>query len=197
MTDKKFQSRRVDRRSQVFISKKMSYALRHNPAKYGLTLDKYGYVDLHQFLAAMNRIHHFHPRLTEMTIREIMHSAKKQRFTIKNGQICALYGHSIPGIIRHPEKVPPAVLYHGTAHRFLTNIRKKGLLPMGRQYVHLSADQETARQVGQRRDPAPAILVIDAAAAYRDGIKFYHANDQVWLVDQLPAKYLRLSSSLR
>ncbi|WP_295747059.1 RNA 2'-phosphotransferase [uncultured Limosilactobacillus sp.] len=197
MTDHRFQDKRMDKRSQVFISKKMSYALRHNPAKYGLTLDKYGYVDLHQFLAAMNRVHHFHPRLTEMTIREIMHGAKKQRFKIKNGQICALYGHSIPGIIKHPEKVPPAVLYHGTARRFLPSIWQKGLLPMGRQYVHLSADQATARQVGQRRDQKPAILVVDAAAASRDGIKFYYANDQVWLVDQLPAKYLRLLSASR
>lgn len=197
MTNKNFQDKRLDHRSQVFISKKMSYALRHNPTKYGLTLDKYGYVDLPQFLAAMNRVHHFQPRLTEMTIREIMHGAKKQRFKIKNGQICALYGHSIPGIIKHPEKVPPKVLYHGTAHRFLPSIQQKGLLPMGRQYVHLSADRVTAEQVGKRRDPHPAILVVDAAAASQDGIKFYYANDQVWLVDQLPAQYLRFPSVSR
>lgn len=181
---------RLDGRTKVFISKKMSYALRHNPQKYGLTLDEYGYVDLQQFLAAMNRVHHFRPRLTEMTIRKIMHGAKKQRFKIKNGQICALYGHSIPGIIKHPEKVPPKVLYHGTAQRFLPSIEKEGLLPMGRQYVHLSTDVATAEAVGKRRDQHPAILKIDAAAAHKDGIKFYYANDQVWLVDQLAPKYL-------
>lgn len=187
-----FADQRLDHRTQVFISKKMSYCLRHNPGKYGLSLDEYGYVDLQQFLNAMNRVHHFRPKLTEMTVRQIMRGAKKQRFEIKNGRICALYGHSIPGIIKHQEKVPPKVLYHGTAHRFLPSIEKEGLLPMGRQYVHLSADVATAEAVGKRRDPHPAILIIDAAAAHRDGIKFYYANDQVWLVDQLAPKYFHL-----
>ena len=48
---------------------------------------------------------------------------------------------------------------------------------MSRQYVHLSADQETARQVGLRRDSYPAILKVDAAAANADGIHFYIGND--------------------
>ncbi|HIW69989.1 MAG TPA: RNA 2'-phosphotransferase [Candidatus Limosilactobacillus merdipullorum] len=190
MTNNKDDQQRLDGRTKMFINKKMSYALRHNPQKYGLKLDKYGYVDLHQFLDAMNRVHHFRPRLTEMTIREIMHGAKKQRFKIKNGQICALYGHSIPGIIKHPEKVPPKVLSHGTARRFLPSIEKRGLLPMGRQYVHLSADVDTAEAVGKRRDQHPAILKFNAAAAHKDGVKFYYANDQVWLVDQVAPKYL-------
>lgn len=98
-------------RSNTFISKKMSYCLRHNPQKYGLKLDEYGFVDLDKFLLAMNQMHHFKPKLTEMRIREIMHDSKKERFEIKNGKICALYGHSIPGIIKRKEAQPPDVLY--------------------------------------------------------------------------------------
>ncbi|AZN76600.1 hypothetical protein CXB72_05410 [Lactobacillus acidophilus] len=49
---------RPDRRSNVFISKKISYCLRHNPGKYGLKLDEYGFVDLQDFLNAMNKMHH-------------------------------------------------------------------------------------------------------------------------------------------
>ena len=71
-------------RSNTFISKKMSYCLRHNPQKYGLKLDEYGFVDLDKFLLAMNQMHHFKPKLTEMRIREIMHDSKKERFEIKN-----------------------------------------------------------------------------------------------------------------
>ena len=33
-----------------YISKKMSYALRHNPDKYGIKLDEYGYTDLDHFI---------------------------------------------------------------------------------------------------------------------------------------------------
>ena len=182
----------LSHRQQVFISKKMSYALRHNPGKYGLKLDAEGYTDLGHFIWAMNHVHHFNPPLTEERIREIMHDAMKKRFAIKNGMIAALYGHSIKQVIHHPEAVPPAVLYHGTAHRFLKSIEREGLLPMERQYVHLSADPATAESVGRRRDNHPAILKIDAKRAHDDGIKFYDANDKVWLVNTMPAKYFQL-----
>ena len=58
----------------------MSHCLRHNPGKYGLKLDEYGFVDLQDFLDAMNRMHHFQPKLTEMKIREIMHNSDKERY---------------------------------------------------------------------------------------------------------------------
>jgi putative RNA 2'-phosphotransferase len=181
-----------EERADRFISKKMSYCLRHNPAKYGLKLDQYGFVDLHEFLVAMNHMHHFQPRLTEMRIRELMGRSDKQRFEIKNGKICALYGHSLPGIIKHQPASPPAVLYHGTAHRFLPSIMEKGLLPMGRQYVHLSTDIAMAVSVGKRRDQRPAILKVAAKEAAAAGIQFYRGNQEVWLCDHLPAKYLSL-----
>lgn len=177
-------------RSNVFISKKMSYCLRHNPGKYGLKLDEYGFVDLQEFLNAMNHMHHFQPKLTEMKIREIMHHSDKERFEIKNGRICALYGHSIPGIIKRKQAIPPDILYHGTAHRFLPSIMKEGLLPMGRQYVHLSTDVAMAESVGKRRDHHPVILKINAKQAAKDGLKFYVGNDEVWLCDHVPVKYL-------
>ncbi len=181
---------RSDHRNNVFISKKMSYCLRHNPAKYGLKLDEYGFVDLQDFLNAMNSMHHFSPKLTEMKIREIMHDSDKERFEIKKGTICALYGHSVSGIIKRKKAVPPKVLYHGTAHRFLKSIKKERLLPMGRQYVHLSTDIEMAMSVGKRRDSHPAILRINAEKAYQDGIDFYIGNDEVWLCDHVPSDYL-------
>lgn len=177
-------------RNDVFISKKMSYCLRHNPEKYGLKLDEYGFVDLQDFLNAMNRVHHFQPKLTEMKIREIMHSSDKERFEIKNGRICALYGHSVPGIIKRKKKQPPVILYHGTTHQALPSIMREGLLPMRRQYVHLSTDIPMALSVGKRRDPQPVILQIDAQKAYKDGIDFYVGNDEVWLCDKMPVEYL-------
>lgn len=176
-------------RNSKFISKKMSYALRHNPAKYGIKLDEYGYTDLAHFIVAMNHVHHFDPALTQAMIEEVIANSNKQRFEIKNGRICALYGHSIPGIIKHQEATPPAILYHGTAHRFMPSIKKLGLLPMQRQFVHLSTDIPMAKQVGRRHDNNPVILQVDTVAARQAGIKFYIGNDEVWLCDELPAKF--------
>lgn len=181
---------RADHRSQIFISKKMSYALRHNPDKYGITLDEYGYTDLRGFIKALNRMHHFNPPITEATIRDVMAHSNKQRFAIENGKIAALYGHSVPGIIKHKPAIPPKVLYHGTARHFIPSIMKQGLLPMGRQYVHLSSDIPTAKQVGLRRDNHPVILQIDTTAARKAGVHFYIGNQDVWLAPTIPPQFL-------
>ncbi len=173
-----------------YISKKMSYALRHNPEKYGLELSPDGSVELVIFLKAMNAMHHFQPALSEEIIREIMQNADKQRFEIYGGRIRALYGHSFPMQVEKTVAIPPDILYHGTAHRFYSSIMEKGLLPMGRQYVHLSADIETAMQVGYRRDHKPLLLQIDAGRAHGDGVVFYIGNDKVWLADCIPPEYV-------
>lgn len=88
------------------------------------------------------------------------------------------------------EETPPAILYHGTAKRFLNSIMAEGLKPMSRQYVHLSADVETAIQVGKRRDSEPVILQINTSGALKAGIKFYHANEKVWLCKEIPYYFL-------
>ncbi|MBM6955096.1 RNA 2'-phosphotransferase [Limosilactobacillus coleohominis] len=174
----------------VYISKKMSYALRHNPQKYGLQLDQYGYTDIHSFIDALNRVHHITPPITIERIKMVMEHSNKERFKIKNGKICALYGHSISGIISHRQATPPDILCHGTARRFIPSIKKLGLLPMKRQYVHLSTDIPMARQVGGRHDSHPVILRINTKVAVANGIKFYVGNDEVWLCDELPAEYI-------
>jgi putative RNA 2'-phosphotransferase len=85
---------------------------------------------------------------------------------------------------------PPAILYHGTTPQAAVSIRTQGLKPMQRQYVHLSADVETAILTGRRRTNRPVILKIAALEAHRHGIAFYQGNDQVWLADFVPPQYI-------
>lgn len=37
----------------------------------------------------------------------------------------------------------------------------------------------------------PCVLVIDAKAAWNDGVKFYLGNEKVWLADAVPGRYIR------
>lgn len=78
------------------------------------------------------------------------------------------------------------------AHKFMDSIMKSGLIPKGRQYVHLSMDTETALIVGKRRDDNPVLLEINAKQAYADGVSFYIGNDKVWLSDNIPSKYIKI-----
>ena len=102
-----------------------------------------------------------------------------------------MYGHSVPMHIVKEKKIPPDKLYHGTARRFIESIKKNGLLPMSRQYVHLSTDIDKAKKVGRRRDDSPCILEIDSKRAYEDGVVFYHGNEKVWLADTISPCYVR------
>ena len=86
--------------------------------------------------------------------------------------------------------VPPARLFHGTAPESAERILDQGLKPMNRQYVHLSADVETAREVGRRKSRQPVVLSIDAGLAYQEGVHFYHGNQMVWLTDHVPPRYI-------
>lgn len=177
-------------KQQIAASKAMSYALRHKPEEFGLVLDKEGWVDIKAFCAALAG-HKGGVSLTEEDIAQIIAGSEKKRFEMSGGKIRATYGHSTENKIEFSPTVPPSVLYHGTSNRALDSIRKNGLLPMGRQYVHLSSDVATARKVGERHDRNPAILTVNAAKMHVDGFKFFHsANDGTWMCEKVPFCYV-------
>ena len=63
---------------------------------------------------------------------------------------------------------------------------------MGRQFVHLSSDAETARQVGRRKTRSPVILEIQARPAHLAGVRFDRGNDMVWLADHVPPRFITI-----
>ena len=66
----------------------------------------------------------------------------------------------------------------------------EGLLPMGRARVHLSADPQSAIEVGRRRSREPVVLRVDAQRAYQGGVPFWQASHMVWLSGRIPPDYL-------
>lgn len=172
------------------LSKELAYAIRHAPWEYDLELEEEGWVSVQQLLESFNRKQKWN-NLSETDLHNMIQDSEKKRYEIKNGKIRAYYGHSVSRKIIKQSEMPPAVLFHGTARRYLEGIWEGGLLSKGRQYVHLSMDIETAYQVGLRHDKRPVVLQIDALQAWRDGILFYCGNDTVWLADAIPHKYIK------
>ena len=176
------------------LSKEISYALRHAPREYGLELDDEGWVSIEQLVDALNNV----PKWKELMhedIREMICKSSKKRHEICGNKIRALYGHSISKKIMKTVSAPPQFLYHGTTHKSIKNILKVGLMPQKRQYVHLSSDIETAIDVGKRRDENPVILIVESKKAYEEGVQFYLGDENTWLSQPIPNKYIEIFSS--
>lgn len=174
----------------VKVSKYLSYHLRHHPEKLGLILDVGGWVSVDDLLKAANKSG-FLISLSEL--QEVVANNDKKRFSFDQtgGKIRANQGHSVGVDLLLESVEPPEMLYHGTGKDSVESILSQGLLKMSRHHVHLSADIESAKKVGQRHG-IPAVFVVDAAGMYKEGYQFYCSDNGVWLVDNVPPKYLQL-----
>ena len=172
------------------ISRYISLILRHKPEAAGITLDEHGWANVDELIAGVNKTH----PLTMEVLQEIVRTDEKQRYSFSEDGtlIRANQGHSIPVDVELPELEPPKILYHGTGKKYVESIDRQGLLPKSRLYVHLSADQETAVNVGQRHG-IPVVYTIQAEAMFKDGYLFYRSVNGVWLTKAVPVQYLEKS----
>ena len=176
----------------IAASKFLALVLRHRPEAIGLVLDEAGWADIDTLIA---RAAPHHP-LTRALIERAVAENDKQRYAISDDgrRIRARQGHSIEVDLALPALAPPALLYHGTATRFLEAILREGLTKRQRQHVHLSADVATATRVGARHG-RPVVLRVDAAAMAAAGHVFRQAENGVWLTDTAPAAFLAIDAA--
>jgi putative RNA 2'-phosphotransferase len=172
----------------VKISKFLSLVLRHQPEKIGLRLGESGWASVEQLIEASRE------RGVEFTLEELQNvvdNNDKKRFSLSEDGlwIRANQGHSVEVELGYAPTVPPEILYHGTAERFLTSIKQQGLIKGMRHHVHLSADADVAAKVGQRHG-RPVVLRVNAGAMHRDGFVFYLSANGVWLTEHAPVQYL-------
>jgi putative RNA 2'-phosphotransferase len=172
-------------------SKLLALVLRHQPQAAHITLDDQGWADVDALLSGLARRGR---RTTRADLERIVGACDKQRYELDGDRIRARQGHSVPIQLDYPQCTPPDVLWHGTHPSALDAILRDGLRPMNRHDVHLSANQVTASQVGQRRG-RPVLLQIDAARLHADGGVFRVTGNHVWLIDQVPPGYLSVSGS--
>lgn len=175
--------------NNISISKFLSLVLRHKPEEIGLVLDTNGWANIDELILLAG---HKGMSLTRAMIETIVAESDKQRFAISEDgvRIRANQGHSVDISLGLKPQVPPELLFHGTATRFLVSIRARGLHAASRQHVHLSQDRDTAEKVGSRHGK-PVVLVVESGKMARDGHLFFKSDNGVWLTAAVPANYLQ------
>ena len=170
------------------LSKFLSYIHRRKPDAIGLTLDSQGWTSIDELIASSDAAG---TRFSRENLLHVVAISDKKRFSLsEDGQrIRAAQGHSVAVDLGLSPQEPPSMLYHGTATRFVDSILSEGLKPQSRRQVHLSADEASARLVGQRHGKS-VILTIEAYRMYANGFTFFLADNGVWLTDRVPPVFL-------
>lgn len=170
-------------------SKFLALILRHKPDVVGITLDEHGWANVVELIEGISKKQQF----DMTTLESIVANDNKQRYSFNEDKtlIRANQGHSIPVDVELLQKIPPCILYHGTAEKFVPSIMQQGLLPKSRLYVHLSSDYETAIKVGTRHGK-PVVFRIDTLKMAEDGYAFFLSANGVWLTNVVPTKYLQM-----
>ena len=172
------------------ISRYISLILRHKPEVIGIKLDEHGWADVQQLISGIKKTRN--KSFNMDMLEEIVQTDNKQRYSFNDDKtlIRANQGHSVKVDVELEEKAPPEFLWHGTGEKYVQSIDAVGLMPKGRLYVHLSKDEDTALNVGKRHGK-PVIYKVLSGQMSKDGFRFYLSKNGVWLIKEVPVRYLQ------
>jgi len=175
--------------NDIDISRFLCLLLRHKPDVLDLTIDEHGWTDVKTLIAALSKNSAF----TIEDLERIVKNDSKTRYMFNSDHtlVRAIYGHSVPVTIEYDDLVPPEFLWHGSSRKSSERISIEGLSPQSRNFVHLSYDMETAKQVGRRHGKL-VLYKVHAGKMYRDGFRFFGFEDIIWLTDRVPPEYLEM-----
>jgi putative RNA 2'-phosphotransferase len=180
----------MERRVRKRLSKALALVLRHKADRHGITVEPgTGWADVDEVLTALKKKSGRRFLRRHLVDAAIAGPDGKVRFQVDGNRIRALYGHSQVEV-SYPAETPPERLYHGTSPAAAEVILAEGIKGMARQYVHLAAKPDYARQVGGRHSPIPVVLVVQAAKAAEDGVDFHCPDGIHWLAKEVPPRYL-------
>lgn len=170
--------------TSVALSKRIAHALRHSPSSVGISLESDGSTEVDMLAQALG----VHPS----EIVDVVVNDEKGRFVIEKTRIWAEHGHSFPVNVRMARVESPGLLYHGTKYQFLGSIKAHGLLPMDRQWVHLSTNVDTATLVADRRKGATVLLQIDGDALVEAGMDVFQSESDIVCVGNVPWDFITI-----
>lgn len=172
------------------LSRILAGALRHFPEKLGLMMDGKGWVDISDLIDAIAIERSGFKWLKNYHIIALAETDPRGRYQIDGGMIRATYGHTIDVNLDDLPLAEIDQFYYPVTEEEADMILEGGLHPTDRSKVHLSGNIEKAFEAGKVRTEDPLILKIDGKKAKKDGMKIYHAGKDVYVTDEIDAKYI-------
>jgi len=172
------------------IGRVMAGVLRHFPEKFELSMDKNGFVELNDFISALQQTRRRLAWLRPHHIIAIIETDPKGRYEYRDGKIRATYGHSIDVELDLPTNGIPEKLYYPTTTEEVEIVLETGLKPSDRKKVHLSKTYNDATNAGKVRTPVPVILEVDTMKAIASGVVIQKAGKTVYLAESVPAEFI-------
>ncbi|XP_012215602.1 tRNA 2'-phosphotransferase 1 [Linepithema humile] len=165
--------------SDILLSKRLSYLLRHGATKEGLDIKPNGFIAVDELLNKSLSQHNIDD------IKRVVKHNNKQRFTLCtiNGilEIKANQGHSISKITELNLKILDCVKFdviHGTYFKYWTKIKAEGLSRMNRNHIHFA---KGLNFINGLRQGAELFIYIHFDKAKKDDLIFLESENGVVL----------------
>ncbi|MEF8879538.1 MAG: RNA 2'-phosphotransferase [Candidatus Thermoplasmatota archaeon] len=172
------------------LSRIMAGALRHFPDKMGLMMDGHGWVDISSLVEAIGTGRSGFNWLRNYHIEALAETDPRDRYQIDGGMIRATYGHTVEIELDDLPEADIDEFYYPVTEEEADIVLEGGIHASDRNKVHLSGSRKKALEAGKVRTEDPLILRIDGKKAKKDGVKIYHAGRDVYLTDEVDAKYI-------
>jgi putative RNA 2'-phosphotransferase len=172
------------------LSRIMAGALRHFPEKIGVMMDGHGWVEISDLIDAIGTGRSGFDWLKKHHIEALADTDPRGRYQVDGGMIRATYGHTIDINLDDLPEAEIDDFFYPVTEEESDIVIEGGLHPTDRKKVHLSGTIQKAREAGNVRSENPLILKIDGKKAKEDGIKIYHAGRDVYITNEVDAKYI-------
>lgn len=174
----------MDSKRETFVSKKLSWYLRHNLHKIPGPIDPGGFVPINTLLSMEDFVS---SNITHDELIQVIKSSDKQRFWLDStGKLIrANQGHSTKSgqlidqdLLLSKLTVPQDYCVHGTTRKAIDEIKRSGLNKMSRTHIHFASKPNA---ISGFRSDSNVLIHVDMEAAMADGIEFFMSSNQVIL----------------
>jgi putative RNA 2'-phosphotransferase len=153
-------------------------------------MDGHGWVEISDLIDAIGTGRSGFDWLKKHHIEALADTDPRGRYQVDGGMIRATYGHTIDINLDDLPEAEIDDFFYPVTEEESDIVIEGGLHPTDRKKVHLSGTIQKAREAGNVRSENPLILKIDGKKAKEDGIKIYHAGRDVYITNEVDAKYI-------